>query len=419
MESLPTNLEAERHLIGLTLLDKHIPQGARELSVTDFHNSNHRAAWRAFLELDQDGQEIDHLTAFEIITRNNGSTLTQSELVNTTVGMVHGVNERIYVQALKECSLKRYLIKELHNQIEALKTESGADVIRSLKKKIDELEVISEATGHFRTLGEILETEVKPALDDLHFQERTNKIPTGFDAIDRMIGGGLSLTDVLLVAGIPGSGKSAFVLQLAANIAKAGTPVAFLSGEMSDRENALRLLSQESGITNLNSLMHLGEREYQDATEWAEVMKAIPISMDSRTYDLQTLSRAMRGLIDSRGAKVLIIDYIQLMKMSRYSRQERYERITETSQEVKRIAMEYGIAIIEVAQFNREGAKSGKPMMHDLEGSSQLEKDTSLIFILDRIQGSEEVTLRIVKGRNTDTCEILGRYTGRILKFEF
>lgn len=419
MESLPANLEAERHIIGQALLDGHIPAGARDLSVTDFYNGNNRAAWRAFLELDHDGQEIEPMGAFEIIKRNNGSNITLPELVNITQGMIHGVNERVHVKAVKECSLKRYLIKELSNQIEALRTESGSDVLRSLKRKIDELDTASEATGHFRTLAEIIEKEVKPALKDLHFQQRSGKIPTGFGAIDSAIGGGLSLSDVLLVAGLPGSGKSAFVLQLADGIAKAGTPVAFLSGEMSDKENVLRLISQRSGLTNLNSASHLTVGDYEFAEQWADTLAAVPISMDSRTHDLQTLSKAMRGLIDTRGVKVLVIDYIQLMKLNRYSRQERYERITETSQEVKRIAMEYGVAVIEVAQFNREGAKSGRPTMHDLEGSSQLEKDTSLIFILDRIPDSFDVTLRIVKGRNTGTCEIPGRYTGRTLTFEF
>jgi replicative DNA helicase len=115
-----------------------------------------------------------------------------------------------------------------------------------------------------------------------------------------------------------------------------------------------------------------------------------------------------------------VIDYIQLLKLNRVDKHTRTERITECSQEVKRIAMEYGIAVIEVAQFNREGAKSGEPTMHDLEGSSQLEKDTSLIFILDRPNPEQpNVKLRIVKGRNAGTSAIEGFFKGWRLTFDF
>lgn len=419
MDKLPNNLDAERNLIGLCLLEGHIPQSAKALDATDFYDVNYRSAWHAFLDLDRQGKEIEPFTAFDIMANNGASpSFKMMDLANTSHGMIHGVNERVWVNQLKECSLKRYLIKELTNQISALQTETGADVIRNLKAKIDELEIHSEAMGGFRDLAEIIDKDVLPALEDLH-NHKNDKIPTGFKAIDHVIGGGLSTSDLLLVAGVPGSGKSAFVLQMAANIARQGTPVAFLSGEMTDKENIFRLLTQTSRIPNLNSLMHITATEKDDLYDWAAELKKLPMMFDSRTYDLASINKAMRGLIETRQVKVLVIDYIQLLKLDRNKRQERYERITEVSQEIKRTAMEYGIAVIEVAQFNRVGAKSDKPSMHDLEGSSQLEKDTSLIFIIDRELNSDAVTLRIVKGRNTGTCELDGTYLGKYLTFEF
>jgi replicative DNA helicase len=81
--------------------------------------------------------------------------------------------------------------------------------------------------------------------------------------------------------------------------------------------------------------------------------------------------------------------------------------------------MEFGIAVIEVVQFNREGSKSIKSSMHDLEGSSQLEKDASLIFIIDREEDSSEINLRLVKGRNAAKTQIPGIFRGMTLNFEF
>ncbi len=249
----------------------------------------------------------------------------------------------------------------------------------------------------------------------------TRRISTGFSALDRLVGGGISLSDVVVVAALPGAGKSSFVLQLAAQIAGQGVPVGFLSGEMSNRENALRLLSQMSKTANLNSVTHLGETEFEYLTQWVnhKPFNDLPIYFNSQTSDLHTLSRSLRGMVEEKGLKVLVVDYIQLFRLNRFDRVSRFERIAEVSQEIKRIAMEYGIAVIEVAQFNREGAKSLKTSMHDLEGSSQLEKDASLIFIIDREEDSAGITLRIVKGRNSGKCELRGTFQGALLNFEF
>ena len=84
-------------------------------------------------------------------------------------------------------------------------------------------------------------------------------------------------------------------------------------------------------------------------------MASLPIEWDCRTYDLRTLAVSLRSLVAEKGIKALVIDYIQLLKLSKFDKNGRTERITEASQEVKRIAMEFGIAVIEVAQFFFKG----------------------------------------------------------------
>jgi replicative DNA helicase len=119
---------------------------------------------------------------------------------------------------------------------------------------------------------------------------------------------------------------------------------------------------------------------------------------------------------------------VQLFKLEKLDKRIRHERIAEVSQEVKRLANELNLAIIEVAQFNRDGARSSRPSIHDLEGSGQLEKDASLCMLLD--VGDEERTdssgnkyrearIFLAKGRNVGTGEIGGRFYGRSLRFAF
>ena len=88
MDKIPQNTDAERGIIGLTLLEKRIPQKARDLATTDFHSETWRSAWSAFLELEMDGKDIDPLSAHEVLKRN-GSQIGITELTQTTVGMIH------------------------------------------------------------------------------------------------------------------------------------------------------------------------------------------------------------------------------------------------------------------------------------------------------------------------------------------
>ena len=260
IHEMPSNEAAERNIIGVTLLDKHISPAARTLATTDFYNNFHREIWSAFLELDADGIEIDPVLAFDIFQRNSPHLAQMNSLpvlVDTTFGMTPNFNQSIYVEKLKNCSRRRVLIRELNAQIGNLfESEDLISAKNSIEKHFSDFELTGSPRGNFRHLSEIIESDLKPALIDLH-HGITRKISTGFPAIDNLIGGGFSLSDVLCVAALPGCGKSAFVLQTAVNIAKQGIPVAFLSGEMSNRENALRLISQATRSENLNSVQHI------------------------------------------------------------------------------------------------------------------------------------------------------------------
>lgn len=421
VQAMPHSEEAEKSVIGLTLVEKRIPQPARELATTDFYNKYHRALWSAIIELDENGAEIDPIAAASIVKRDNAllaDNLGVVEITQITRGIVAGFNPANYVLKIKQLAARRYLMKELEKQIKAIADDTDSDAIGNLKRKLSDVETHVTGKNSFTLLADILEREVKPALADLR-QGITHRISTGFEAIDKEIGGGLSSSDVILVAALPGGGKSAFVLQVAVNIAKQNIPVAFLSGEMSNRENALRLLSQAAQFFNLNAATYLNESAHERLLQWVEALKVLPIYFDAKTSDLQTISKNVRALVENHGIKVLVVDYIQLLKLSKFDKQTRFERISECSQEIKRLAMELEIAVIEVAQFNREGAKSGKPKLHDLDGASQLEKDISLCFIIDRDEQTDAITLRIEKGRNTGKCSIEGRFTGMNLNFEF
>lgn len=417
--NLPNSPEIERQLIGQCLLDGKVVPDVRG---TDFYSPVWRACWVAMQELDDEGREIEPLGLWEKI-KNEKAGFEYSVVTNSTYGLVSSDKSvSKWVEQLRNYAVRRYLMHELSKQIDYLQNESDVtECVNRLENRIDLVRTeFGPKDERFVALSQIIDEEVLPALDKLR-DGKTEKIRTGFEVLDHAIGGGLGTSDVAIVAGLPGGGKSAFVLQMAAQIAKQNIPVAFLSGEMTNKENGLRLVSQEADFVNLNSIIHLYQDQYDHLREWAIALKGLPIFIDHKTCDIQTMAAHLKALVRRKGVKVLFVDYIQLLKLQRTTdKRSRHERITEASQEMKRIANELEIAVVEVAQFNREGAKGGKPTMFDLEASGQLEKDTSLIFIIDRDEMQpQEITVRIVKGRNTGKAEIKGRFKGETLKFEF
>lgn len=430
---LPSSAESEQIILGSILLDNELMQSVAEtLEPGDFYAPLHRRVYSAMLSLFSAQKPIEPALIVEDMGKDGNveSIGGAVRIANLTFGLPHFSNLTEYITLVKQKSNTRRLIRTC-SEIQAMAEDGDHDtVFASAQTKINDLclEVESGHTDvHFPSLRHVIETEVFSALEDLRYG-RSTKMRTGFAGVDHAIGGGVAPSDVLLVAADTGKGKSAFALQLAYNFAASGTPAAFLAGEMTNKENVLRLLSQLSGVTNLNWLSHITDAEYTHLLDWAKAIIDAPIKFEHRISDLASLGPHLRSIVRRHGIKVLVIDYIQLFKLEKADKRKRNERIAEASQEVKRLANELSIGIIEVAQYNREGAKSAQAGLHDLEGSGQLEKDASLIFLLDIADNEftddkgwkyHDAKIRVVKGRNVGKSEIDGKFYGRSVRFEF
>lgn len=432
---LPSNNDAERVILGAVLVDNDLMKSAAEsLEAEQFYSPLHRRVFAAMLELHSSQRSIDPIVIGEILKREGSldSIGGISTITNFSFGLPHFSSIDDYIEIVHKKSLARELIRTCSKiQADALAEDTDtSELMTSAQNLINDLCLRSETGGsveRFEKLETIISRDVYKTLDDL-VEGRNRKIKTGFPRLDDAIGNGITLSDVVLLAADTGAGKSALALQIAYQMAKEGVPVAFLAGEMSNGENVNRLLSQAAQFTNLNWLVKIDQNEREYLAQWAEYLKKLPLFFDHRTTDLQTLSVHLKSIVRRHGVKVLVIDYIQLLKVNQVERRNRTERIAEVSQEIKRIAQDLGIAIIEVAQFNREGAKSGEPSLHDLEGSGQLEKDASLIWLMsqdpqDRWDSKNRkyrnIKLRIVKGRNAGLGEIEGKFYGAQLRFDF
>jgi len=408
------------------LLDNEIAHQAIESLVpTDFYSPMHRRVFAAMCELYTAKRSIDHINLGDVIGKSELEGMGGiPAIVNLTFGLPYLPDISDAVEIVRHKSIARQAVRHLSKVTDDILTQNTPveEVLQSAQKAIGDLYTDATTTGpqsdHFVPLRQIVLQELIPDLERLAKGEQ-RKISTGFEVIDNAIGGGISTSDVMIIAGLPGCGKSALALQIAFQCAAKGVPAAFIAGEMTNLENVKRVVSQLSGVHNLNAMTHISAEERKLVQDWALHIADTPLYLERRLSDLHSIGARLRVLVRQHGIKLVVFDYVQLFKAEKMDKRQRVERIAEVSQEVKRLANELDLAVISVAQFNRDGAKSGTPSMHDMEGSGQIEKDASLILIIDRVGTSENISLRIVKGRNTGLTTLPGRFYGRQVRFEF
>lgn len=200
-------------------------------------------------------------------------------------------------------------------------------------------------------------------------------ITTGFGKLDKYLL--ISPGDFIVVGGRPSSGKTAFTLQMAAHMAKTRR-VAYFSLETDPVKTGQRLLSAVGGI----ELDKLKRRKLEEDETWRKIAHAseslIPRRMTyihCNGYDVQRIAAKARRL----DAEVIFIDYLGLLQSRG---QSRYEQVTNISVDLHNFAQRTGTAVIALCQLNRAGA-SGRPEMHELRESGQIEQDADAVLLLD------------------------------------
>jgi replicative DNA helicase len=245
-------------------------------------------------------------------------------------------------------------------------------------------------------------------------KERTgHPIPTGFPSLDEMILG-LSESDMVVLAGRPSMGKTAFSLAIARNIAISGIPVAFFSIETSRRQAVRRILCTEAKIdSHLIRSGNLGSPEWERLYNGISVLGDIPLYLcDCPNLTLHDLRFKAKMIVKEQGVKIIIIDYLQLMKIPGM-RGKRTEEVSELSKGVKAIGRELKVCMMPLSQLSREveKRKPPRPILSDLRESGAIEQDADIVIFLYRHAyyvkkvteyGGEDLTTEVIiaKHRN-------------------
>ncbi len=372
----PQNIEAEQCVLGAILLENDALLKALEiLRSENFYRDAHRKIFEGILALFERSEPIDLLTLTEVLRKRNqleevgGATYlaTLLEVVPTAANVRH------HARLVRETGILRSLINAA-TEIIAESYEHTEDVDELLDRAERLIFEISEkrVNAAFMNLKDLLKESIRYTEQLYERHELITGLPTGFHDFDQLTAG-LQPSDLIIVAGRPGMGKTSYALNIARNVgARLKDPrgaIAVFSLEMSKEQLALRMLCAEARIDSSKL-----RRGYLDKSEWGRLVNAAndlsetPIFIDDSpaltALDLRAKARRLQA---EHGLSLIIIDYLQLLR-GRGRVESRQQEISEISRSLKALAKELRVPVVALSQLSRavEQRSDRRPQLADL-----------------------------------------------------
>ena len=340
----PHSVEAEEAVLGSILINPDaLHEVASFLRADDFYLVRNGWVWEAIMNLQERNEQIDYLTVVEELRRMNrldevGGPAYITHLINHTPSTIY---TETYGRIVERAALRRRMLKAA-SEIASLAHKEDADFDEIIEQAENALFSVTERRLHTELVPiEQAVTDYYDRMEQLYnMGEEAMGVPTGFNDLDALLGG-LQKSDLLIVAGRPGMGKTSWLLTVALNAARRRARVVVFSMEMSNEQIVQRLIAAETGISTRK--LRLGQL---NETEWATFVKAIgdlgrlPIYLDDTPAlsPLQLRAKARR-LYKEHGLDLIMVDYLQLMTSGNSRRADnRVQEISFISRTLKQIA---------------------------------------------------------------------------------
>ena len=425
---LPSNLDAERSVLGAILLDNN----ALNPAVEHLRPEQHRRVFTQMIALGESQQAIDLVTLTEELHRRGDLEASGGApyLAALADGMPRVSNVEHYARIVKEKAMLRNLIHATHNiQQRAFEGEDGADAI------LDNAESSIFALAEDRVRAGLIPVKdiVRDNFERLERIFREGKsitgVATGYGELDKLTSG-LQPSELLILAARPSQGKTALALNLAENISiRAGHPAAIFSLEMSKESLLQRLVASVAQIdAHKFRTGHLSKEDWRRMTEALGVISAAPLWIDDAgSISVLEIGAKARRLKRDKGLSLLIVDYLQLITArGRFS--NRNEEVASISRALKGLAKELQIPVLVLSQLTRAPERDDRgPQLSDLRESGAIEQDADVVMFIYRPhffkQGAtpeerEETELKIAKQRNGPTESVKFVFRSRLTRFE-
>ena len=433
----PHSNEAEQSVLGGLMLDNESYDHVTEvIGEHDFYRHDHRMVFRAITYLANKEEPYDAVTVSEYLNdldelEKMGGLVFLGGIVQNTPS---AANIKAYAGIVRERSILRQLISVGSDISDAAFNTQGQDssvILDEAERRVLEIaEQRARGRKGFQNIKDLLNKSLDRIDELFHSDNPLTGISTGFDDFDLQTSG-LQPSDLIIVAGRPSMGKTAFAMNLAENAAiKSGEPVAIFSMEMPSEQLAMRMMSSLGRIDQHR--IRTGKLEQDD---WPRLSSAVSLLSEAPLFidDTPALSpgelRARaRRLKRENGGKLgmIIIDYLQLMQGSG-KQENRATEISEISRGLKALAKELEVPVVALSQLNRglEQRPNKRPIMSDLRESGAIEQDADVIAFIYRDEVYNEdspdkgvAEIIIAKQRNGPIGTTRLTFRGQFTRFE-
>lgn len=432
----PHSVEAEQAIIGGLMLENQVwDKISSKVAEEDFYRTEHRFLYRAIVTLANKSQPFDVVTLLDTLKSNNalddaGGEAYLFELANNTPSVA---NVSAYAEIVREKSVQRQLISVATDIADSAYNPNGREVPELLDFAESKVFAIAEQTatnGSPEPIKSILVKAVE-RIDALYNSgDAITGLATGLSDLDQLTSG-LQSSDLIIVAGRPSMGKTTLAMNMAEHAAiKSGKPVLVFSMEMPAESLAMRMMSSLGRIDQ-----HRIRTGKLDDDDWPRVTSAVHMLSEAPLFidDTPGLSpsemraRARRLVKEHGPLALVVVDYLQLMKVPGFKADNRTAEISEISRSLKSLAKELKVPVIALSQLNRslEQRQDKRPVMSDLRESGAIEQDADLICFIYRDEvyndespdkGTAEVI--IAKQRNGPIGKVRVAFLGKYTRFE-
>ncbi len=409
--ALPHNIDAEAALLGALLIDNRLVDDVqRILNADHFFEPTHGRIYEAIIRMVVDRNMVANpvtlkpmFEADEAIKALGGPAY----LLKLTESGVALIGARDFATQIYELALLRALIGVGREMVEkAVDTSEDVDPKRQIEEAEVELYKVAEADGaggSTKSFSMAAREAIKMAERAKNSGGEVSGFTTGFDSLNHQFGG-LHKSDLIILAGRPGMGKTALATNIAFNAARRfnrdiedgiseedsiGAPVAFFSLEMSADQLATRILAEQSQIAS--SKLRTGNiktNEFQDLVRASIDLDGLPLYIDDTPgLTIAALRTRARRLKRQKGIGVIVVDYLQLLQGSaKKSNENRVQEISEISRGLKTLAKELEVPVLALSQLSRavEQREDKKPQLSDLRESGSIEQDADIVLFVFR-----------------------------------
>jgi replicative DNA helicase len=429
---LPHNFLAEKSILSNLLINEQtIELILQHLTIETFYFRNHQELYRAIIFLYEKKIPIDLITLTSFLQDNGllekiGGLKILIELVNQIPNMLY-LEE--YIKLLQDKFLRRTLIKLGYQIINSsyITNIPLENILNDLEIKL--FNVTNRTENNKLTTSAELLAKVFFDLKQKSLKEKLPGLESGFKKLD-LITQGFQTSDLIIVAGRPGMGKTAFCLNIITSIVKTyKLPVIFFSLEMAKEQLMYRLLSNETEISNTNLRTgNINKQEWVKLSLAIKKFSSLPIFIDDTTnISIQTIRLKLKKILfEQTKIGLIIIDYLQLMQNSKSKTENRVQELSQITRSLKSIAREFNIPVIALSQLSRnvETRINKRPQLSDLRESGSIEQDADLVLMLFRenyynLKKDQQDLAEIIvaKHRNGPTGTIQLKFDANCIKF--